>query len=116
MIVVKQTIKVCIMFLNRTTNSYKLFSDDKLIRELSQGNRKKLGVFSALLHNPDILIFDEPFESLDERGRLLLSRLLIERVENRPVIVTVHHKMEISELIEDRRIVEIEMKDGTVVL
>ncbi len=37
----------------------------KYIRDLSQGNRKKVGVVGALLGRPDILVLDEPFANLD---------------------------------------------------
>lgn len=96
-------------------NSYKLFTNDKLIRELSQGNRKKVGIFSSFLHDPDILIFDEPFENLDQRGRMLLVKLLEEGLEGKLAIVTIHHKVELDKKVFSKRVIELEMRNGVIV-
>ncbi|MEA3480292.1 MAG: ABC transporter ATP-binding protein, partial [Bacteroidota bacterium] len=38
---------------------------EKYIRDLSSGNQKKVGIAASLMVNPDVLILDEPFNSLD---------------------------------------------------
>lgn len=48
----------------------------KTIRELSLGNRKKVGVVMALLHEPDLLIMDEPTASLDPLMQAKFAELL----------------------------------------
>ncbi|MBO8131516.1 MAG: ATP-binding cassette domain-containing protein [Candidatus Marinimicrobia bacterium] len=94
--------------------SYKLFSNEKLIRELSQGNKKKVGIYSSFMHDPEILIFDEPFEGLDEKGRFLLIKLLSEKICDRIGIITVHHEVDLKGSIKEGEIVELEMKNGSL--
>lgn len=50
----------------------------KLIRDLSAGNRQKVGIVSALLAQPKIVILDEPFNFLDPSSQNRLKRLLVE--------------------------------------
>lgn len=50
----------------------------KYIRDLSQGNRKKVGIAAALLGYPSLLILDEPFVSLDPSSQIILKTLLQE--------------------------------------
>ena len=50
----------------------------KLIRDLSAGNRQKVGIVSALLAKPKIVILDEPFNFLDPSSQNKLKKLLIE--------------------------------------
>jgi len=55
-----------------------IFGQKKLIRNLSSGNKMKVGIISALLRRPDIVILDEPFNFLDPTSQLLLKHLLTE--------------------------------------
>ena len=50
----------------------------KLIRDLSAGNRQKVGIVSALLAQPKIVILDEPFNFLDPSSQNKLKKLLID--------------------------------------
>ena len=50
----------------------------KLIRDLSAGNRQKVGIVSALLARPKIVILDEPFNFLDPSSQNKLKKLLLE--------------------------------------
>jgi ABC-2 type transport system ATP-binding protein len=45
----------------------------KYVRDLSQGNRKKVGLVAALLPTPDLVILDEPFSNLDPRSQMWLK-------------------------------------------
>jgi ABC-2 type transport system ATP-binding protein len=40
----------------------------KIISELSTGQKKKVGLMGSVLHNPELIIWDEPFENLDFDG------------------------------------------------
>jgi len=53
-----------------------LFGQKKLIRNLSAGNKMKVGIISALLRRPKTVILDEPFNFLDPTSQLLLKQLL----------------------------------------
>ncbi len=60
-----------------------LFADEvlgknKLIRDFSKGNQKKIGIAAAMLSRPDILILDEPFTALDPSSQIRLKKMLNE--------------------------------------
>ena len=48
----------------------------RLIRDLSSGNRQKIGIAAALISKPEIIILDEPFNSLDPTTQIRLKILL----------------------------------------
>ncbi len=50
----------------------------KLIRNFSMGNKQKIGIISAMLHHPQILILDEPFNFLDPSSQSIIRNLLKE--------------------------------------
>ena len=53
-----------------------IFGQKKLIRNLSAGNKMKVGIISALLRKPETVILDEPFNFLDPTSQLVLKHLL----------------------------------------
>lgn len=70
-------------------------------RVLSQGNRQRLGLASALQHAPDLLVLDEPTNALDPAGVLLLRATLQRRVaQGAAVLVSSHHLDEVSRLAD----------------
>ena len=50
----------------------------KLIRDLSAGNKQKVGIIAAMLNRPQLIILDEPFNFLDPTSQNVLKRLLTE--------------------------------------
>ena len=48
----------------------------KLIRNYSAGNKQKIGIISAMLHQPQVLILDEPFNFLDPSSQSIIKHLL----------------------------------------
>ena len=48
----------------------------KLIRNYSAGNKQKIGIISAMLHYPQLLILDEPFNFLDPSAQSIIKHLL----------------------------------------
>ena len=56
--------------------SSEIFGQKKLIRNLSAGNKMKVGIISALFRQPKTVILDEPFNFLDPTSQVLLKHLL----------------------------------------
>ena len=48
----------------------------KLIRNYSMGNKQKIGIIAAMLHHPQVLILDEPFNFLDPTSQSVIRQLL----------------------------------------
>jgi ABC-type uncharacterized transport system fused permease/ATPase subunit len=58
---------------------------------LSGGQKKKVSLISAILHNPGILILDEAFVGLDERSIPLMQKMLKKYLPNTMKLVVDHH-------------------------
>lgn len=58
--------------------SGELFGQKKLIRNLSAGNRQKVGIIAALFNRPQLVILDEPFNFLDPSSQNILKHILTE--------------------------------------
>ena len=72
---------------------------DGLVREFSRGMRQRLAVARAFLHQPSVLLLDEPFTALDDRAIAVLQRLLKQALgEGRTVILSTHQLREALEL------------------
>ncbi len=64
-----------------------------LVREFSRGMRQRLAVARAFLHDPGVLLLDEPFTALDDRAIAVLQRLLREALAARKTIVMSTHQL-----------------------
>jgi len=72
---------------------------DGLVREFSRGMRQRLAVARAFLHDPSILLLDEPFTALDDRAIALLQSLLRDAAEGgRTVVLSTHQLREALDL------------------
>ncbi len=76
----------------------------KKINQLSKGYRQRVGLANALLHNPDVLILDEPTTGLDP-NQLLEIRALIKNVGKEKTVFLSTHIMQEVEAICDRVII-----------
>ena len=56
--------------------NHEVLGKRKLIRDLSSGNRQKIGIAASLLPKPEILVLDEPFNSLDPTTQIRLKNML----------------------------------------
>lgn len=84
-----------------------LFNDEilenkKLIRDLSKGNLKKVGIASAMLANPDVVVLDEPFENLDPSSQSRLKKLIQNEREskNTTFLISSHDLAHVTEICD----------------
>ncbi|HLG98361.1 MAG TPA: heme ABC exporter ATP-binding protein CcmA [Bryobacteraceae bacterium] len=75
---------------------------DGLVREFSRGMRQRLAVARTFLHNPSLLLLDEPFTALDDRAIKMLQDLLRAALaDGRTVIMSTHQLREALQLATD---------------
>jgi ABC-2 type transport system ATP-binding protein len=74
---------------------------EKSIRKLSKGYRQRLGMAQALLHEPDVLIMDEPTTGLDPNQIREVRRTIREMAANRTILLSTHILQEV-EAVADR--------------
>lgn len=74
----------------------------KLIRDLSSGNRQKIGIASSLMPNPEILVLDEPFNSLDPTTQIRLKNMLnkLKKEKNMTMLISSHDLNHITEVCD----------------
>jgi ABC-2 type transport system ATP-binding protein len=73
---------------------------NKLIRDFSKGNQKKIGIVAALIGNPSYLILDEPFTALDPSSQIRLKRFLndLQTKLNITMLISSHDLNHITEV------------------
>ena len=70
--------------------------------KLSKGNQQKIQFISSILHNPELIILDEPFSGLDPVNSELIRNLIIELVnEGKYIIMSSHQMTSIEEFCSD---------------
>ncbi len=74
---------------------------NKRSRELSKGMQQKVQFIAAIIHEPDLLILDEPFSGLDPVNVELLEKIVIELKRQGKTIIFSTHQMEVAERICD---------------
>ena len=58
------------------------------VRDLSYGLKKRANIVRALVNNPDLILFDEPFAGLDENSRSILKDFMIDLAKRKTIIFT----------------------------
>ena len=97
-----------------------ILGQKKLIRDLSAGNKQKVGIIAALLAKPQLVILDEPFNFLDPSAQIILKRLVTDyhRQTGATILISSHnlqHTIDISTriaLMENGHIVKDLPNDG----
>jgi ABC-2 type transport system ATP-binding protein len=74
----------------------------KKIEELSKGNQQKIQFLAAIIHNPIILIMDEPFSGLDPVNASVLKEAFLEmHRRGKTIIFSTHQLEQVEEMCED---------------
>jgi ABC-2 type transport system ATP-binding protein len=72
---------------------------DTPIAALSMGNKQKVAMITALMHEPKLLILDEPFNGLDVRSVAIFKDLILNQAEKGGAVLFSTHIMEVAERI-----------------
>ena len=68
----------------------------ELVRTFSRGMRQRLTIGRLFLHNPEVLLLDEPFSGLDDRAVALLDQMLAEASRGGKTMVLCTHQLELG--------------------
>ncbi len=70
---------------------------DKKIEELSKGNQQKVQFITSVIHDPKLLILDEPFSGFDPINQQLMKETILSFVNSGKIIILSTHQMETAE-------------------
>lgn len=94
---------------DRQERIHKYAADFEIIDDLAQpisayshGMKQKLAIISALIHNPKLIIMDEPFVGLDPKASHLLKEIMREMCNNGAAIFFSTHVLEVAEKLCDK--------------
>jgi ABC-2 type transport system ATP-binding protein len=89
----------------------------KKLGAYSKGMRQKVVITAALLHNPEIVFFDEPLNGLDANAALMLKTLITSLAKDGKTIVYCSHVLDVVERMVERVVIVHQgkiLEDGTV--
>ncbi len=72
------------------------------VSTFSRGMTQRLALCRALLHDPALLVLDEPFTALDDEGMLLLDHELTELAGERTIVLSTHDPVRVAPLATDQ--------------
>ena len=98
--------------INESLKIVNLYDDkDKKFKHYSLGMKQKLGIAQVIMENPDVMIFDEPFNGIEKKTAEKLRKYLKEKKEEgKLIIIATHIKEDILELAD----LVYEVDDGNV--
>jgi ABC-2 type transport system ATP-binding protein len=82
------------------------YMQDRYVESLSHGMKQRVGIARTLLHDPQVLIFDEPANGLDPQARIEMRHILLRLAnEGKTLIVTSHILPELSRICDQVAII-----------
>jgi ABC-type multidrug transport system ATPase subunit len=84
-----------------------------LVRTYSRGMLQRLSIARALIHNPDVLLLDEPYTGLDQDASGILDSLLVQAHGDGKTIVMVTHELDRAQRLAQRAVI---ISRGAIVL
>src|SRR5207249_6778436 len=91
---------------------------NRLCSKLSKGYRQRVGLAQALIHNPDVLILDEPTAGLDPKQNIETRQLIKELAGDHTIVLSTHILPEVSQtcqrvvIINKGRVVAVDTPDN----
>lgn len=87
-------------------------NDKRVFHKYSLGMKQRLGIASAIVESPNLILLDEPFNALDELGVEQVHRLLNElRQEGKLILLACHDRHQMESLADEI----IRMSDGRII-
>lgn len=86
--------------------------DRRIYKKYSLGMKQRLAIAQAIMERPDIIILDEPTNSLDENGVQLVREILIEEKNRGALILIASHNKDDIDILSD---VKYKVDDGSVI-
>jgi ABC-2 type transport system ATP-binding protein len=86
---------------------------DSTVESLSHGNQQRVQLAAALVHDPELLVLDEPFAGLDPIGVDAVRELIVEQAERGVAVVLSSHQLDLVEGVCRAAVV---INDGRVVM
>ncbi|HKJ54498.1 MAG TPA: ATP-binding cassette domain-containing protein [Nitriliruptoraceae bacterium] len=84
---------------------------DDVVSDLSHGNQQRVQLAAALVHEPDLLVLDEPFSGLDPLGVEAMSDVLVQRAAAGSAVVFSSHQLDLVEDLVDDVVIIAEGRD-----
>jgi ABC-2 type transport system ATP-binding protein len=78
-----------------------LGQSDRKVEELSKGNQQKVQFIASIIHDPDIVVLDEPFSGLDPVNQLQFNEIFLELRRSGKAVVYSTHQMDQAEKLSD---------------
>jgi ABC-2 type transport system ATP-binding protein len=90
-------------WIEKSLRLFELHTDaDAMIQTYSLGMKKKIALLAALVHDPDIIVLDEPTGALDAAGARIVKDLMVHARNEGKLVFFTTHIMEIAEKLADR--------------
>ncbi len=75
--------------------------DKRPVKKYSLGMKQRLAIAQGIMENPDLIVFDEPTNALDEEAVQLLRQILIEEKERGAIVIIASHNKDDIRLLAD---------------